>query len=58
MKKQFCVLKLYVNHRFMVQARVKTIEKSTQIERWKKRYALKHHNYEIYMYVESNFPNK
>lgn len=42
----------------MVQTRVKMIDKSTQIERWKKRYALKHHNYNIYMYVESNFFDK
>ena len=42
----------------MVQSRVKMIEKSNQIEKWKKRYALKNHNYEIYMYVESIFPRK
>ena len=58
MKHEFCILKLYVNHRFMVQSRVKMIEKSNQIEKWKKRYALKNHNYEIYMYVESIFPPK
>lgn len=58
MKHEFCILKLYVNHRFMVQSRVKMIEKSNQIEKWKKRYALKNHNYEIYMYVESIFPRK
>lgn len=58
MKERFCTLKLFVNHTFMVQTRVKIANIGTTIDGWKKRYALNHHNYQIYMYVESNFPRK
>jgi hypothetical protein len=42
----------------MMQTRVKIANIGTAIDGWKKRYALNHHNYQIYMYVESNFPRK
>lgn len=52
---RYCVLKLYVNHNFMVQKRVRMAEMTITIEKWKTRYALRNHNYEIYAHVESRF---
>lgn len=49
------MLKLYVNHNFMVQKRVRMAEMTITIEKWKTRYALRNHNYEIYAHVESRF---
>lgn len=57
-KDRFCTLKLFVNHLFTIQTRVKISNVGATIDKWKKRYALNRHNYEIYMYVESNFPHK
>lgn len=46
-------IKLFVNHKLTTQRLVNTSEVNKVIEQLKKRYALKNHNYEIYIYTPS-----
>lgn len=46
-------IKLFVNHKLTTQRTVNVSEIKKVIEQWKMRYALKNHNYEIYIYTPS-----
>lgn len=56
--KKACTIKLYVKQRFMAQKRIDHVNMWLEIEKWKTRYALKHHDYEIYLYFESKINSK
>jgi hypothetical protein len=56
--KRKCVLKLYVKQRLMAQATIDYTSMIQTIDKWKNRYALKHHDYKIYVYFQSRMNAK
>jgi hypothetical protein len=52
MEKRYTI-KLFVNHKLTTQRAVNQSEVKKVVEQWKKRYALRYHNYEIYIYTPS-----
>ena len=58
MSRRYCILKLYVNQKLMAQRKIEVVNIDEQIKKWKTFYALKHHNYQIYMQLPSSFNHK
>lgn len=52
MEKKFTI-KLFVNHKLTTQRTASVSEVNKIIEDWKSRYALKRHDYEIFIYAQS-----
>jgi hypothetical protein len=52
MDKKFTI-KLFVNQKLVTQRKVNSSEVKRIIEMWTSQYALKRHNYEVFIYVPS-----